>query len=562
MVRVLRAFAWMRWRVLVNSLDRTGARDTLERLSLAVEQIGPILAAALFVPSALSLAALSGYAGYAWSAADGQPSIIVEILRYLLLAAVALSIVGPIMLPSSERTNVVRFLLLPIRRQVLYVAQTASALTDPWILLTVPVLAALPIGLAAGGAPGAAAVALVAGAVLLAVLLGLSSVATVLLHLMLRDRRRGELIALLFIVVLPVAVMLPGLLSDDDRPRAPGRSRRDAPLPGWVMSTGRAAWTIAPSELYHASVREAASRRIPSALPPLLALAGLGGALHGLGVAAFGRMLDSPASTGPRRGATAGRRRAAAVPGLSPGASAVAVNQLRLAFRTPRGRSILLSPLLVFVLFLLLMRRGGDMELGFVTLEGGLGLATFGAAVCLLSILPFAMNQFAIDKAGLTLQFLTPLSDLDMLIGKAVGNGLIAGLPGLACVALAFLVFGGGSAALWMGLPFGLVSTYLLAAPAAAVFSAIFPRAVDLNSIGSGSNAHGLAGLLGIATFAAAALPPVLITLAATAVLERRAAVPLLLAGWCLIALVLFRLLLSPVARVVGQRRENLAMVA
>ena len=55
----------MRWRVLLNSLERTGARDTLERLSLAVEQLGPIIAAVLLVPSLLAMSALSGFAGYA-----------------------------------------------------------------------------------------------------------------------------------------------------------------------------------------------------------------------------------------------------------------------------------------------------------------------------------------------------------------------------------------------------------------------------------------------------------------------------------------------------------------
>ena len=32
MTRVFRAFLWMRWRIFVNSLERTGARDTLEEL--------------------------------------------------------------------------------------------------------------------------------------------------------------------------------------------------------------------------------------------------------------------------------------------------------------------------------------------------------------------------------------------------------------------------------------------------------------------------------------------------------------------------------------------------
>ena len=38
MLRILRAFAWMRWRALMNALERTSARDTLERFSLAVDK--------------------------------------------------------------------------------------------------------------------------------------------------------------------------------------------------------------------------------------------------------------------------------------------------------------------------------------------------------------------------------------------------------------------------------------------------------------------------------------------------------------------------------------------
>ena len=31
MLNILRAFAWLRWRMLINSLEKTGARDTVER---------------------------------------------------------------------------------------------------------------------------------------------------------------------------------------------------------------------------------------------------------------------------------------------------------------------------------------------------------------------------------------------------------------------------------------------------------------------------------------------------------------------------------------------------
>ena len=59
----------------------------------------------------------------------------------------------------------------------------------------------------------------------------------------------------------------------------------------------------------------------------------------------------------------------------------------------------------------------------------GLSLATFGSFICLFSILPLAMNQFAIDKAGFTRYMLSPLSIGELLHGKAVGNALIAAGP-------------------------------------------------------------------------------------------------------------------------------------
>ena len=60
MLRILRAFAWMRWRMFINSLEKTGARDKIERFSIAIEKLGPIMAAVLVIPSVLVLAAAHG----------------------------------------------------------------------------------------------------------------------------------------------------------------------------------------------------------------------------------------------------------------------------------------------------------------------------------------------------------------------------------------------------------------------------------------------------------------------------------------------------------------------
>jgi hypothetical protein len=93
------------------------------------------------------------------------------------------------------------------------------------------------------------------------------------------------------------------------------------------------------------------------------------------------------------------------------------------------------------------------------------------------------------------------------------------------------------------------------------MLSALFPRLVDLNSIGRGSNAHGLAGLLGMLSFVVAGGSNLLIVLAATMWLKRPGLVPVLLLAWCAIAFIISRLLFVIARRIFAVRRENLALL-
>jgi hypothetical protein len=551
----------MRWRILVNSMERTGARDTVERFSLAIEQLGPIMAIALMIPSAVALAGLAGYSGHALASDDPAP-LTFEALRYMMLAASVLAVVGPMLLPIGERTNPVRLLLLPIPRNTLYISQAAATFADPWALLLIPIVLALPVGLAAGGAFGAALTALAGGVLMLAAVIGLSSLATSMIHLAVRDRRRGELLTLGVILIIPLLGMLPSVLGGSHRGGSEDTDAGAAGVPAWAVYAAKRAFASTPSELYVASTRAAVSHDVVRAAAPVIALGAIAVGLHGLGLLAFGRVLDSPASSGARRGTTMRGGRGWRLPGLSPGASAVALAQLRLAMRTPRGRSIFLSPLVVFVMLAWMMRRtASGLEFGIMSLQSGVSLASFGSFLSLLSILPLAMNQFAIDRAGLTLALLSPLSDRDYLKGKAVGNGLIAIVPAMFCVLAAAVAVPGGSAALWLCVPLPLLSTYTLDAPVAAILSAIFPRAVDLNSIGRGSNAHGAAALLGLGAFLAAGFPSVVLSFLATRVLHQPVLAPVFLAAWCLVAAVIGHLLFIPTRRIFAARRENLGLV-
>jgi hypothetical protein len=354
--------------------------------------------------------------------------------------------------------------------------------------------------------------------------------------------------------------MVPGLLQGGAK-RQRGEPRTPL-LPAWTRTVAAGALELHPAQMFVEGTRASVSGDAGRAAASLAGLAAITAVLHGLGLLAFRRVLDSPGSSGARRGAAVrpawGRR----IPGLTTGASAVALGQVRLALRTPRGRSILLSPLMMLAIFGVMIYRGsGTMDFGPFHFDGGLSLATFASAVSLLAILPIAMNQFAVDGAGLTMTLLSPLSDRELLAGKAAGNGLIALAPLLLSMAVPLLVFRSGSPALWLALPIGLLSVYLLVAPVAAICSATFPRAVDMNSIGRGSNAHGAAGLIGLLSFLGAAVPAVLLVLLATRVVERPLLAPVFLAAWCVVAYGIGRLLFFPASRIFAARRENLALI-
>lgn len=563
MVRILRAFAWTRWRMFINSLEKTGARDTVERFSVAIEKLGPIMAAVLMIPSVLLLGAAAAASGFALARGE-QHSIFFEAARYFLLVIPVVGIVGPLLLPAADRTNPVRLLLLPIPRRTLYVAQSSSAFGDVWVLLMLPVVLFLPVGLIAGGALAAAMLSLAGGVLLVAIVVGLSSLSASLLHLVVRNRRRGELLALLFIMILPAVSMLPGLLHGRRQLQhlEGGPPPAAARAPEWVLNATSRAFALYPSELYVRSVRSAAFGEASTAGAGLVALAATGLLLHGVGLFVFAKVLDSPGSTGTRRAAPTRAAWGRRLPGLSPGASAVALAHLRLALRTPRGRSIMITPLLMVGIFSFVMRRpasGFNVEL--FAGQSGLSLAAFGSFICLMAILPIAMNQFAVDGAGLTMALLSPLTDREYLTGKAVGNGLIAAPPAMLAIVISFLLLPGGSLALWVAIPLALLAIYFLVAPVAAIFSALFPRTVDLNSIGRGSNAHGLSGLLGMLSYVAAAAPCVLIMLLTSGWLRRPSLAPLLLLGWCGITYLVGWLLFIPARRIFARRRENLAML-
>ena len=561
MLRTLRAFAWMRWRMTMNAFDKTGGRDRLERVSMALEHLGPIIGLLLLLPTAAMLGGLGVLAGF--SAAHREaPGVPMVAARLLLLAVPILALVGPFFLPAADRTNPVRLLLLPIPRSTLYVAQSSSAFGDPWNLLAIPLILGICLGVFVGGAVMAGLLAVAAALLLVAVLVGLASLAASLLHLIVRDRRRGELIALLLIVVLPAVSMIPAMLRSQSRREAKQTTARERRVNPVVDGVRSAALAIAPTEMYLTTVQASTRGEAARAGRSVAMLGALALLLHGSAFLAFRKVLESPGSTSGKRGTPMREVWTRRLPGMTAPASAVALAQLRLALRTPRGRSILLSPLVVFLIFGSMMyKNAGSADMGPFQFSSGIGLATVCSFFSVLSVLPIATNQFAVDRAGLTLALLSPLSEQELLAGKAVGNALIVGPPALVCMAVARGVFPGDPVSLWVALLLGLIAMYAIAAPITAIASAMFPRVANLNSIGRGGNPHGLANFIGMLSLLAGGIIPLLLSLAATELLHRPILAPVLVGAWCLIAVVVSRLLFTPAVRIFHSRRENLAML-
>lgn len=557
MGRIFRAFFWMRWRVLVNSLERTGSRDMIERFSMAAGKLGPIMTMILLVPSGIGMFVLGIAAGL--GTATGSMFMPMEALRYLTFIGIALTLLGPIVLPTRDAGSVTRLLLLPIPRTALYMAQVAGALADPWTALMTANLIGVVVGMAVGLSAAGTVVALAAGTGFVLFLLGLASLASSVIHLLLRDRRRGDLVMLLLVLVIPIVAIAPQFFLQEQRlaTRKMTRAERQARPPSPTERALMRVLPLVPSEMYYQAAKNA-----PAPKDAAVPLAGLAVAALGIqlaGYAAYRRVLDLPANQAIRRAGSFGGLWNRIIPGLSPAASAVALTQLRLALRSPRGRATIGSPLLMpLVLAGLGYNRGG---LPIPGLQGhyGLALAAMGCYAAILGLIPLSMNQFAIDKAGFTRYMLSPFGVEDLVRGKAVGNALIAAGPIVFCFVAPPLFLPGGRLALWTALALSLVATFVLLAPAAAALSAVFPKTVDLNSIGSASNAHQGATLLGMLAFVLSAAPSALLAFLAIGWLRRPELAPLFLLAWCALACAISYLLFIPVRRLVASRFETLA---
>ena len=560
MIRLFRAFLWLRWRLLVNSVKVGGGLDRAARLSRWAQTVVKVVLPLLFVPAALGIA-LAAFLGGGYLVRGDNPIVVSWIARAALFVVMVVIVIGPLFRSvHGGTTGRARFLLLPIPRRALLLSEIVSSFADPWLFIMAPALVLLPAGMLVGRSVIGSMVALAAGLAMLVILASLGALASFVSHLLLRNRRRMELIAMILLSAVLVVSFLPILMSSFwDRAETEREER--GPTPAFQLP----AWTRAlPSELYGATLYLTAKPgRAWAGLLPTAGLALTGAALVGVASWTHGRLLDMPEGGTARRGRGPLRFRTPRLPGLGPEASAVAFASAQVALRTVKGKMAVFScPIAVFFLGFVLSRRWEGIDTRGLVIGPGVFVALVSVALPLLSLQPVLLNVFAIDRAGLSLQFLSPLSDRALVRGKIAGGALLMLACTLPSLLVGALVAGVDPLNVWILALLGAVAAYLLLAPLFAALSVILPRAADLSSLGTAGNPNQFAGMLSLPLILASFLPLPTLLLAAHFLLGNQQIALILMLVWIGVAAMASLGLTRFAAHLLGRRREQLMLLA
>jgi hypothetical protein len=561
MIGQLRAFAWLRWRMLLNRVRGTKRRDTMEQAASIIAMVAPALVVVMSLGSVTVLAVAGWYGGRAIARGGDAATVSTFILRIILVVQLVIVTVMPLGLGAQSASRKTRLLLLPISRRLLHALEVLGGIADPWIFAVVPGLVLLVFGILAGGAFATAAVAaaVVVGMALL--LLSLSALASFLVQWLMRDRRRAEVSTLLFVFLLSLAGFVPQMFAlnrDRDRSAMTPEERRESRLTVEKIEAAIPSWArVLPSEMAGLAIAGAARGDIASASGWVGGL-WVATAAVWLASAQVHRRLLNLGDSVARRSTGAGVVGLRRVPWVSPAVSAIAAAQWRTAIRSVRGRLAILMPGPIIAVLLVVITRSGDVPWADRIGEYSHLACAAAATMALMTVHPFTLNQFATDRAGLTLQFLLPISARQLAWGKALGTLALYAMS--LCVGMVAVAISSGVSSLWLwaSVVCGALAAFLLQAPFAAMISALLPSPSDLNKTGSAGNPHAGAALVGILGTMLAVAPILLIVLIIPA--WSRGLTLLASAVWLLVAALIARALLTTVSRTIEARRENLLL--
>ncbi|MFP3938850.1 MAG: hypothetical protein ACOC7L_00825 [Acidobacteriota bacterium] len=605
---LLRAFLWLRWRTLANSLA-SRRRETSRALGAWAEVLGRGLLWVTAGSAALGLSA--GALVVPWALAPERDlaarAAVLLVLRVGLGFFTVLVLVVPAFQGFAEGSfGRTRLLLLPVPRRLLHAAEVGSHLADPWILMIVAPLAAVAVG-ALPVATVAVPVVVVAGVLFVVAVASLSTCVSFGVELLLRDRRRAEAAAGVLMVLWLVGVMVPGLLDGagevpDEGPagmEAPSGAEIPAeegtfgePAPGGVEGSSQEGaagspypepiqeldalarfplWLqVLPSEAYTRVLALSAAGRPWAALLPTAILGFVAWCVVGFSRLLWRPLLASPDVSATRVGSGAFPR-PMRLPALAPAASAVGWAHLRGVLRTVAGRlALVLAPvmtlLLVFFVRTELSGAGDGSAEGFVARVAALpsgvagALLAFAASLlCILGLQAVLLNQFAVDGAGWTLSVVLPVGPWEHVLGRAAAGGVLVFAQVLLATGVV-VSFQPAALAFWPAVILGAASAYALLAPANAWLSMLLPKAADLSRLGKRAQPNQVAALAGMFATPLAGLPALAVGAGTLLATGSAAAVTLAEAAWAGVALCVGFLLLRLAARTLPARQESIVL--
>jgi hypothetical protein len=216
------------------------------------------------------------------------------------------------------------------------------------------------------------------------------------------------------------------------------------------------------------------------------------------------------------------------------------------------------SPLPILMIGLMWKKLGTISGTGA---PGGVIMTILGGFMGMVSMQAFLANQFAVDRAGLTLAFLTPATDRDLVIGKAAAGLAALSIPTTIAMIAGAVLRPAGSPLLWIAALLAVAAAFIFQAPVAGLLAALLPAPFDLMKL-KGGNGHPLA-VIGATLLTVVALGVTvgtgMLVFASTRSALAALAVEIAL---LLLALGLSRLVFPAAARALSLRRENLAMIA
>lgn len=570
-LRALRALVWLRWRLLKNSMSGARKRDSLEQVSRALALVVPLLIVVMSLGTfvAVSLVGFIGGRMMATAILDMASGLLVLrlLLGLMMFAIVSLAVISP---AQSTLSRYTRLLLLPIPRRLLHLVEVLSSLGDPWVAVVGAGLTAFALGLLAGGRPVAAIGALVAAGLTVAVVVCAASLVGFLVAWLMRDRRRGELFTLVFVMAFSLLTFIPAFLAGTSSDRDTGRTRDasrisgeihqinvdefDRNLPGWTR--------FLPSEVYGRTIADALASRRADVFGGFAVLAAEALVLFVASARVHRKMLGSIEGDQSRRRSTEIKLGPKPLPWLSPGESAVALAMMRGALRTVRGRLTILLPGPMLALLVAVFNHLPQET--WTVAAASRGYLLFGGSIVFTfyAMHAISMNMFGSDRAGLTLQFLAPVTDRELAWGKIVGFAGVVSAGLVVCLVASVAVAHAGLLPYWIAVSLGALATFCLISPVAIWFSAIFPVASDLSKTGAAGNPHPFPMVVGTLCTALLVLPTILSLALAEFWFKSAAMAPVLVGLWTLIAAAIGLPLVNVAARSITARRENLAMVA